>query len=60
LQQASAGTAEVSANIGIVTKAANDTGAASTQVLGTVEELSRQAEALRNQVDGFLGNIRAA
>jgi methyl-accepting chemotaxis protein len=60
VQQASAGTAEVSSNIVGVTKAANDTGAASTQVLGASGELSKQSETLRGEVDGFLTNIRAA
>jgi methyl-accepting chemotaxis protein len=60
VQQASAGTAEVSTNIVGVTKAANDTGAASTQVLGAAGELSKQSESLRGQVDAFLSKIRAA
>jgi methyl-accepting chemotaxis protein len=60
VQQASAGTAEVSSNIVGVTKAANDTGAASTQVLGAAGELSKQSEGLRGQVDSFLSKIRAA
>jgi methyl-accepting chemotaxis protein len=60
VQQASAGTAEVSTNIVGVTKAANDTGAASTQVLGAAGELSKQSESLRGQVDSFLSKIRVA
>ncbi|HVH77785.1 MAG TPA: methyl-accepting chemotaxis protein, partial [Stellaceae bacterium] len=60
VQQAAAGTTEVSANITSVTRAANDTGAASTQVLGTAGELAQQSEALKAQVETFLGNIRAA
>ena len=60
VQQASAGTTEVSMNIVNVTRAANDTGAASTQVLGTAGELALQSEALRGQVESFLGNIRSA
>jgi methyl-accepting chemotaxis protein len=60
VQQASAGTTEVSLNIVGVTRAANDTGAASTQVLGTAGELAQQSEALKSQVESFLGNIRAA
>jgi methyl-accepting chemotaxis protein len=60
VQQASAGTTEVSMNIVGVTRAANDTGAASTQVLGTAGELARQSEALRGQVERFLSDIRAA
>jgi methyl-accepting chemotaxis protein len=60
VQQASAGTAEVSSNIAGVSKAANDTGTASTQVLGAAGELSKQSDALRGQVDTFLNQIRAA
>ena len=60
VQQTSLATTEVSANIVGVTKAANDTGAASTQVLGTAGELAQQSQILRSQVDNFLGNIRAA
>jgi methyl-accepting chemotaxis protein len=60
VQQASAGTTEVSMHIGGVSKAANDTGAASTQVFGTAEELAQQSAALRHEVENFLGNIRAA
>ena len=60
VQQAAEGTTEVSANIAGVTRAANDTGAASTQVLGTAGQLAQQSEALKSQIDSFLGNIRAA
>jgi methyl-accepting chemotaxis protein len=60
VQQTSLATTEVSTNIVGVTKAANDTGAASTQVLGTAGELAQQSQILRSQVDNFLGNIRAA
>jgi methyl-accepting chemotaxis protein len=58
--QVSAGTAEVSSNIVTVRRAANDTGAASSQVLGAAGQLSKQSEILRDQVDHFLGKIRAA
>ena len=60
MQQAAAGTNEVYSNIAGVTKAAGDTGAASSQVLGAAGELAKQAETLRAQVDTFLANIRAA
>ncbi len=60
VQQASAGTNDVSSNISGVTKAAADTGAAATQVLGASTELSRQSETLRLQVDGFLDRMRSA
>ncbi|HVH81848.1 MAG TPA: nitrate- and nitrite sensing domain-containing protein [Stellaceae bacterium] len=60
VQQAAAGTGEVSSNIGSVTQAANDTGVASAQVLDVSNELSRQSEALREQVGDFLAKIRTA
>ena len=60
MQQASAGTAEVSSNIGGVTQAASDTGTAASQVLSASGELAKQAEVLRSQVGTFLTNIRAA
>jgi methyl-accepting chemotaxis protein len=37
-----------------------DTGAAAQEVLGASNELSRQAETMRSQVERFLGDIRAA
>ncbi|HEU0070359.1 MAG TPA: HAMP domain-containing methyl-accepting chemotaxis protein [Alphaproteobacteria bacterium] len=58
--QVSAGTREVSSNIVGVSQAANDTGSASTQVLASAGELTRQSTILRTQVDNFLANIRAA
>ncbi|WP_374380799.1 methyl-accepting chemotaxis protein [Dongia sp.] len=60
IQQAAIGTSEVSSNIGSVTQAASETGSAATQVLGAARELSRQADALTNEVNRFLGTIRAA
>jgi len=58
--QVSTGTAAVSSNIVAVKQAANDTGAASSQVLGASGELSKQSEILRGQVDDVLSKIRAA
>jgi methyl-accepting chemotaxis protein len=60
VQQAAKGTGEVSSNIAGVTRAAGETGSAATQVLGASGELSKQAETLRLQVDGFLAKVRAA
>ncbi len=59
VQQAARGTGEVSTNIAGVTQAADKTGASAAQVLSSAGELSRQAEALRKQVDSFLAQIRA-
>ena len=60
MQQAATGTSEVNTNIAGVSEAANDTGAASTQVLSTAGDLARQAELLRSEVDTFLVGVRAA
>ncbi|WP_374654533.1 methyl-accepting chemotaxis protein [Dongia sp.] len=60
VQQAAQGTQDVSTNIGGVTQAAGETGAASTQVLGTAADLSRQADTLRQSVTQFLESVRSA
>ena len=60
VHQAAQGTEEVSGNIVEVNQAATQTGAAASQVLGASNELSRQAEALRREVETFLAGIRAA
>ena len=60
VQQAAKGTQDVSTNIGSVTQAAGETGAAATQVLGASDELAKQAEMLRQQVNSFLEKVRAA
>ena len=59
-QEAARGTQDVSANIGGVTQAASETGAAAAQVLESSGELGKQAETLRAEVDDFLAKIRAA
>jgi methyl-accepting chemotaxis protein len=60
VQQAAAGTQEVSSNIVGVTQAAADTGAAASQVLGAADALSRQSTELRQEVDQFLSEVKAA
>ena len=60
VQQAAQGTSDVSSNIAHVSKAADDTGAAASQVLGSARDLSKQSETLRSELDRFLGAIRAA
>ncbi|HLJ21631.1 MAG TPA: methyl-accepting chemotaxis protein, partial [Stellaceae bacterium] len=60
VQQAAGGTREVSANIGGVTQAAKQTGAAASEVLGASSELSKQASLVRSQVEKFLAAVRAA
>jgi len=60
VQQAALGTGEISANVVGVQQAAGDTGAAAHQVLEASNELSRQSETMRGQVESFLSNIKAA
>ena len=59
VQQAATGTTEVSSNIGNVSQAAQDTGAAATQVLSSAGELARNGTILKDQVDSFLREVRA-
>jgi methyl-accepting chemotaxis protein len=50
----------VSANIGGVSQAANETGAAAGQIHRAAGELSQQSETLRAEVDKFLAGVRTA
>jgi methyl-accepting chemotaxis protein len=60
VQEAAHGTQNVTSNIAGVQQAANETGAAATQVLGAAEELSQQSKDLASQVNRFLADVRAA
>ncbi len=60
VQQAAAGTTEVSSNIGGVAQAVGETGTAAGHMLGAAGQLSTQSDALRGQVERFLGMVRAA
>jgi len=60
VSQASTGTNEVTANITGVARMAEETGQGATQVLSASGELSKQAEYLRNQINSFLAEVRAA
>jgi methyl-accepting chemotaxis protein len=60
VQQAAAGTQEVSSNVGGVTEGAAATGAAASEVEAAAGNLSQQSQQLREQVDAFLGQVRAA
>lgn len=60
VQEAAQGTQEVSNNIAGVTQAAGETGAAADQVLTSAEDLARNSERLRTEVDSFLRSVRAA
>jgi len=60
IQEAASGTGEVSSNIDTVNQAASDTGATASQVLDAAQNLSQQGSALRDQVQKFLNEVRAA
>ena len=60
VQEAAAGTQEVSSNIGGVTEDAGETGKAASQVLEASGQLSKQSEGLRESIDKFLAQMRAA
>ena len=60
VQQAAAGTQEVTGSILQVTQAAGEAGNAAGQVLTAAGELSRQAELMREDVETFLSDIKAA
>ena len=54
------GAKRVTMNIGEVSSSVGETEQSSGQVLSAAQELSRQAELLRSQVDDFLNGVRAA
>ncbi|WP_458758230.1 methyl-accepting chemotaxis protein [Afipia sp. TerB] len=60
IQHASGGTSEVSSNIVGVSQASADVGAAASDVLAASGGLRREADTLREEIDAFLLNIRAA
>ncbi|ARJ66888.1 chemotaxis protein [Magnetospirillum sp. ME-1] len=57
IEQAATGTAEVSSNIGEVSDAARHAGTTASEVLAAAAELTGQADALRTEVESFLGAI---
>ena len=60
VNQAAAGTAEISRNIVGVSQAAEQTGSAASMVLTASNHLSEQAETLSKEVDQFLVSLNAA
>ena len=60
IQLVAQGTNSVASNIAGVNAAAANTGVAAGQVLAAADGLSRQADKLRTDVNGFLNKIRAA
>ena len=59
-QEAAIGTQEVASNISSVQHTITETGTASNQVLEAASSLSTQSEALDQQIDHFLADIRSA
>ena len=59
-QEVAQGNQQVSSTIAGVSRAAGETGAAATQVLGATEELLQQSNVVRQEVDQFLSEVRAA
>ena len=60
VQQAAAGTHQVSSNIINVQHGASETGSASSQVLAAAQSLSGDSNRLKLEVGKFLGTVRAA
>jgi methyl-accepting chemotaxis protein len=60
IQHAAGGTSEVSSNIVGVSSASTEAGAAASRVLSASSALRREADVLREEIDAFLSNIRAA
>ena len=58
IQQAHSGTNEVACNIAEMRDGATQSTNAAHDVLGAAGELTRQAKALRSEVDGFLSGVR--
>jgi methyl-accepting chemotaxis protein len=60
VQQTASSTQEVTVTIAGVSQAANDTGAAATQLLGTAGSLSQQSVKLAAEVNSFVASVNAA
>ena len=60
IRLATQGTRDVAANIGNLQRGANETGSASSQVLGSARALSQESARLKSKVRKFLDSVRAA
>jgi methyl-accepting chemotaxis protein len=60
VQSVAQGTQEAAANIMQVNRGATETGSASEEVLNSAKSLSTESTRLREELDRFMGNIRAA
>ncbi len=59
VNQASIGTHQVSQNIVGITQAASESSSAASQVLASANDLARQSDTLRRELDTFLSGFRA-
>ena len=59
VEQTAAGTTEVTSHLDSVTLAAGEAGEVAHQVLDASHHLSRQADILKTEVDGFVTRVRA-
>jgi methyl-accepting chemotaxis protein len=60
VQNVAQGTHEAAANITQVNRGAAETGSASEEVLNSAKTLSTESTRLREELDRFMANIRAA
>lgn len=60
VQQASAGTRQVSDTIVRVNQSASETGVEARNIMGAIDDLHRQSETLSTEVDRFLARVRAS
>jgi methyl-accepting chemotaxis protein len=60
IQEAAAGTQEVSTHIADLSQVAGAAGKSAEEVLAAITRLTRESEGLRGEVDRFLGHIKAA
>jgi methyl-accepting chemotaxis protein len=60
VNEAATGTGRVAHDIGDVSRGANETGAASSQVLSSAQALASESRRLKAAMDEFLGTVRAA
>lgn len=60
VQNAASGTAEIAGNISEVNRGAGETGTASGEVLNSAQTLAVESTRLRQELDRFMANIRAA
>jgi hypothetical protein len=59
IQRTAAGTARVAGTIAEVSQGANQTGAASSQLLSSAKHFSNSSTSLQTEIDGFLTSIAA-